>query len=264
MGRNMHTRLTILMISAVMVTGVLFGGTAEAQTTGAQTTGDYTTVWNGIYTPDQALRGQDAFELHCLRCHETDIDAANPDARFRGHMFMERWREYDLVSLYDFIRLTMPRRDPGSLSDATYVDIVAHVMMVNAFPPGPRELDTEVLQSIQIEGKDGPMPLPSGALVQLVGCLNQDVNGAWIINKASEPARTNSSNRSTEEEMTAAGSKALGNQRFRLQNIEFLGQEFEPESKVGYKMQTKGYLIRQPNRERIDITAMEWTGASCR
>ena len=147
-GRNMHTRLTILMISAVMVTGVLFGGTAEAQTTGAQTTGDYTTVWNGIYTPDQALRGQDAFELHCLRCHETDIDAANPDARFRGHMFMERWREYDLVSLYDFIRLTMPRRDPGSLSDATYVDIVAHVMMVNAFPPGPRELDTEVLQSI--------------------------------------------------------------------------------------------------------------------
>ena len=67
-----------------------------------------------------------------------------------------------------------------------------------------------------------------------------------------------------DEEMAAAGSKALGNQRFRLQNIEFLGEEFDPESKVGYKMQTKGYLIRQPNRERIDITAMEWTGSSCR
>jgi len=260
----MHTRFTIHLLSAVMVAGVLFVGSAAAQIAGAESTSDHTTVWNGIYTPDQALRGQEAFDLHCMRCHQSDIDARNPDARFRGHMFMERWREYDLESLYDFIRLTMPRRDPGSLTDATYVDIVAHVLMVNAFPPGPAELETDVLRSIQIEGKDGPKPLPSGALVQLVGCLNQDVNGAWIINKASEPARTNTSNRSTEEEMTAAGSKALGNQRFRLQNIGFLGEEFEPEAKVGYKMQTKGYLIRQPNRERIDITAMEWTGSRCR
>ena len=52
--------------------------------------------------------------------------------------------------------------------------------------------------------------------------------------------------------MTAAGSKALGNQRFRLQNIEFLGEDFEPESKVGFKMQTKGYLIptAQPGTHR--------------
>ena len=257
----MHTRFTILLLSAVMVGGVLFCGSAAAQT---ENTSDYPTVWNGIYTPDQALRGQDAYDLHCGGCHQSDIDAENPDARFRGRMFMERWREYDVESLYDFIRLTMPRRDPGSLTEDTYLDIVAHFMMVNAFPPGSNELDTDVIGSIQIERKDGPKPLPSGALVQLVGCLNQDVSGAWIINKASEPARTNTSNRSTEEEMAAAGSIALGSQRFRLQNIEFLGEEFDPDAKVGYKMQTKGYLIRQPNRERIDITAMEPIGSSCR
>ena len=109
----MHTRFAIHLLSAVMVAGVLFVGSAAAQNGVAESSGDYTTVWNGIFTPDQALRGQEAFDLHCMRCHQSDIDAGNPDARFRGHMFMERWREYDLESLYDFIRLTMPRRDPG-------------------------------------------------------------------------------------------------------------------------------------------------------
>jgi len=232
--------------------------TLEAQTTPEPKK----TVWNGVFTDAQAVRGQKEFEKNCMRCHEGDTAEDDWAARFRGMGFMERWREYDVDALFTFIKLTMPRRQPKSLPDQTYLDIVASMLQANHFPAGSRELKLEELKDIQIEGRDGPKPLSGGALVQIVGCFAKDEKD-WMITNATEPARTSISTGSTSRELETAHAKALGDQTYRLQNIDFLASTFMPETHVGNKLQTKGKLIRQPNRDRIDITWVDVLAETC-
>jgi hypothetical protein len=153
---------------------------------------------------------------------------------------------------------------PGSLNEQTYTDIISHILRTNHFPSGARELTVAVMPSYQIEGKDGPKPLPNGALVQLVGCLsNTRQGGGFRLLRASEPARTSVSKESTAAELKAAETKPLGGLEFRLTNIDIVGDAFNPKEHVGQKIQTKGYLTRQPGNERIDITSLEVAGQTC-
>jgi quinoprotein glucose dehydrogenase len=226
-------------------------------------------VWDGIYTEEQANRGRTAYLENCSPCHGADLEGLN-GVRLSGPEFMERWREFDVGSLYDFISKSMPRRRegspnrPGSLSEQTYTDIITHILRTNHFPGGARELTAAAMQSYQIEGQDGPKPLPNGALVQSVGCFSPGrQGGGWRLSRASEPARTSTSKASTEAELKAAESKPLGGLEFRLTNIDIVGDTFVPKDHVGQKIQTKGYLTRQPGNERIDVTSLEVAAPRC-
>jgi mono/diheme cytochrome c family protein len=259
----MRNRFAILVISPLILAGTLaLPATLEAQAAPGLKPGEYKTVWSSVFTETQAARGLAEFDANCLRCHTVDVDVLNPDARMIGPAFLERWREYDAESLFSFIKASMPRRDPGSLTDQAYLDIVAHLFKSNLFPAGEEELTLDVVESIQIERKDGPRPVPSGALIQVVGCLAPDGAG-WKLASAGEPVRTDTSNTSTPKELDHALVRELGNQTFRLQNVDYLGSDFDLDSYSGQKMQTKGYVIRQPNRERIDITSMEMVSVRC-
>ena len=227
------------------------------------------TVWDGIYAEGQANRGKAAYLENCSPCHGADLEGLN-GVRLSGPEFMERWREFDVGSLYDFISKSMPRQRqnspnrPGSLSEQTYTDIITHILRSNHFPAGSKELTSADMKDFQIEGQDGPKPLPNGALVQLVGCMNPGRQpGTFRLTRASEPARTSISQKSTELELKAAENKSFGNLEFRLTNIEILGDDFKPREHVGQKMQAKGYLTRQPGNERIDVTSLEVADQRC-
>src|SRR5688572_24314718 len=99
-------------------------------------------VWNGIYTADQARRGQAEFEKSCTACHENDV-TEDPAARFKEEPFIKRWRDYDVESMFTFIKETMPRRKPRSLPDDVYQDIITHLLQLNNFPTGTQELMLE-------------------------------------------------------------------------------------------------------------------------
>ena len=186
----MHKRGVLLAILAVALGGVLAHGIPAArQDSLAQSQSeDRKTVWDGVYTVEEAERGQEAFEGNCAACHAAQ-DGRQPGAGFTGTAFMERWREYNLQNLFGMIRDTMPEDSPASLSDRTYLDIVARILAVNSFPAGDQELALETLRGIQIEGPDGPQPIPSGSLAQLIGCLAEDERSNWILTNASERDR---------------------------------------------------------------------------
>ena len=38
---------------------------------------------------------------------------------------------------------------------------------------------------------------------------------------------------------------------------------FTPDSHKGHKMQAKGYVVRQPRAERINLSSIEMLGAEC-
>ena len=226
------------------------------------------TVWNGVYSEDQANRGGAAYLANCSPCHGADLEGLN-GVRLSGPEFMERWREYDIHGLYDFISKSMPRQrpnspnKPGSLSEQTYTDIISHILRSNHFPSGKTELTTSTMEEVQIEGIEGPKPLPNGALAQMVGCLAAARTSGWRLTQASEPARTSVSKNSTPAELKLAETKSLGHLEFRLANIEYVASTFEPKEHVGKKIQTKGYLVRQPGNERVDITSIEIISTNC-
>ena len=224
------------------------------------------TVWDGVYTVEQADRGSVAYLANCSPCHGTDLEGV---ANLKGNDFMERWREFDVRGLYDWISKSMPRtrrgsdNRPGSLTEKEYVDIIAHIFRGNDFPASKGELAVNLMKTIQIERKFGPLPVPDGAIVQMVGCLTKR-NTSWYLTNSSEPKRTALSDTSTEEELNDARAKALGNQQFALSNFGYIGAGFDPNMHVNERMQTKGVLTRQPvGGSRISITSMVTLAPTC-
>jgi mono/diheme cytochrome c family protein len=218
------------------------------------------TVLDGVYTDAQAKRGEAAYGKNCAGCHGEDLfgRAMGP---LRGEHFLDRWREESLNVLFTHIRTKMPANAAGSLNEATYVDILAYILQVNMFPAGSRELTADAVGETLLVGKDGPQPLATNALVQVVGCMTRNA-GEWMLTDSAEPRRTEDAEHSTPEELKNAASRPLGSRTFRLQNLDELA-DFHPEPLAGHKVQAKGVLVRQTNRDRINVLSVEPLVAVC-
>ena len=231
----------------VMMTGGV-SATPQAQEPAKSTDGK--TVWDGVYTDAQAARGKNQYEASCSSCHR-----AGPP---KGDAFMRDWSGSDVNSLFGQIRELMPADAPSSLSDSTYLDLVAYMLQVNAFPAGRDELNAEAIKSIRIEGRNGPEPVPNFALVRAVGCLAQGPDTAWILVDAGEPVRTKNPAASTGDELKNSEAAALGTHTFRLLNV-----YPSPDPHKGHKVEAKGFLIRDPGGDRINVTSVQTLAPRC-
>ena len=215
-----------------------------------------TTVWQGVYSEAQASRGQTEYMVHCARCHRDDLSGYNNI--LTGRRFMEMYRESSLHLFFDKTKTTMPRGEPASLSDAAYVDIVAYVLKVNAFPAGARELRVEDLRKVQVVGKDGPEQVPDFSLIRVVGCLAPNSAGAWTLTDASEPARTGNPQPAAGEREESQGWR-LGGATYRL----LISAAYTPEPLKGHRVEVRGFLIRRPSELRINISSLETLAPTC-
>jgi len=80
------------------------------------------TVWTGVYTAEQAKRGEAAYGAQCSRCHRDDLSGYTG---LKGSKFIDNWREDSLGSLWTRISKTMPAGAPGTLKESEYLDILA-------------------------------------------------------------------------------------------------------------------------------------------
>jgi len=220
------------------------------------------TVWDGTYTSAQATRGQAAYTMNCSGCHGDDLAGRNAAKPLKGVEFMERWREYDLEPVFTIIKNYMPPRTER-LSDNMYLDILSYILQVNGFPAGTDELRFETLEHILVVGKDGPKPVPDGSLVRVVGCLVKRSETNWMLIDATEPVREKVADKSNPEELKRSVALPVGSLRFRLVNFDYIAPDFRPDPYNGQRVQTKGYLIRQPNAERINLTSLERVATTC-
>ena len=222
------------------------------------------TVLDGVYSDTQATRGKDFYTTVCSACHGNALEGVSAPA-LAGTRFIERWREGMLDSFYDFVRERMPFGRPANakpIPDSQYLDIVTYILKVNGYPNGPSELTPNLLGSVMLVGRNGPQPVPDGALVSTVGCLSQMNDDVWILSTATEPVRTRTETTSTPEELTASSQRSLGTLTFRLTDLEAI-PDFVPDAHKGHKMQAKGYLVRQPNAERISLSSMDMLDSKC-
>jgi mono/diheme cytochrome c family protein len=219
------------------------------------------TVLDGVYTSQQALRGQAGYAAQCASCHRGDLSGFSGPP-LKGDLFMDRWREFNLSVLFGLIKNTMPATNPGGLSDAGYLDILAYMLQVNEIPAGATELTAGRVNNLLLVGKDGPKPLPSSAPVAVVGCLTLDTGNGWFLTHAAEPERTLNVWETTAAEIQDARSKPLGDELFRLANIDDV-PGFNRDALAGTKVQAKGILVRQPNHQRINLNSLQKLGAGC-
>jgi S-disulfanyl-L-cysteine oxidoreductase SoxD len=112
-------------------------------------------AWDGVYTKQQAARGQSAYGQDCLKCHAENLMGGEAAPALAGDEFLHKWYGKTAGDLFELIRKTMPSDDPGNLSRRQYADIVAYILSVNEFPAGQKELesDTAPLNDIRIEAK---------------------------------------------------------------------------------------------------------------
>ena len=129
----------------IAVIGIILGLAAIAQTT--------RTVWDGVYTEDQAKRGEGFYGKECASCHGGELTGGESAPPLAGDSFFANWNGLTLGDLFERIRISMPQNAPGSLSRQQNVDILAFILKVNQFPAGKTELDrqTEILKQIKFD-----------------------------------------------------------------------------------------------------------------
>jgi len=109
------------------------------------------TVWDGIYTEEQAMRGEALYGEHCVRCHGATLQGNGEGAKsLTDATFKSTWNGVALGALFDRVRLSMPQDKPGTMTRQQVADLIAFILRANKFPAGKDELvrQTDLLNAI--------------------------------------------------------------------------------------------------------------------
>lgn len=143
-----------------------FGGTTAEEVaairTGLDPAGPVRTIWDGVFTQDQADRGKAIFASPCGVCHGSRLNGAPDDQDMRPAPplaranFLRVWDGRSLGMLYSYTRMTMPQSNPAFLPEEDYIAMIAHMLATTGAPAGPEPLpvDVQMLGLIRI----GPAP----------------------------------------------------------------------------------------------------------
>ena len=107
------------------------------------------TIRDGVFTAEQALRGQAAYTGPCDRCHGYKLDGAAEDPVMlpappvAGAEFLRKWNGRSLATLFEYVRTTMPSNNPGYLSEGEVADIVAYMLFVSGMSAGAETLPAD-------------------------------------------------------------------------------------------------------------------------
>lgn len=96
--------------------------------------------WDGIYTEDQARRGEPLYETACAECHGSDLAGLEMAPGLLGGEFAWNWNGLTMGDLFERVRVSMPQADPSSVSRADKAAILAYLLQANGFPAGDVEL----------------------------------------------------------------------------------------------------------------------------
>lgn len=111
----------------------------------AQANGGGKSTTDGVYTREQAARGQQVFITLCKSCHTPESHTTPA--------FVSKWEGKPLSELLQYIRDEMPKNEPGSLAAEEYADVLAYILRLNRMPAGADELpaDTNQMKSVRVE-----------------------------------------------------------------------------------------------------------------
>ena len=101
----------------------------------------------GVYAVEQAVQGKELYAMHCVSCHAA-ITHTGPE-------FASKWQGRTFWDLFSFVRESMPKSEPGSLTPGEYLAVLAYLLKMNGMPAGaaPLQQDSSALAKIRIDIK---------------------------------------------------------------------------------------------------------------
>ena len=97
--------------------------------------GGAATIWDGVYTAEQAGRGEEVASAVCFACHS--------ESEWTRPLFLGAWNGRPVAGLWQLIEDTMPYDSPGGLTDQEYTDVVSYMLELNGVPAGTTELPVD-------------------------------------------------------------------------------------------------------------------------
>ena len=114
------------LLGWILLTGMTPGEEGEEE--------PYRSTDDGVYTQDQAKRGERAHREACLHCHLPDF--------YKGGL-IDSWAGNTVGAFNLEIVNTMPQDRPSSLKSQEYADIMAFLLRLTGFPAGEEELPSD-------------------------------------------------------------------------------------------------------------------------
>jgi alcohol dehydrogenase (cytochrome c) len=133
------TKLSALILASIVAGVIVTGGQQPAA---------------GPFTAEQATAGRAAYDVSCAGCHGSDLANGNAPA-LAGAAFAGSWGTRTTRDLFGLVQTTMPTDRPASLSEATYVNIVAYILQANGRTPGAQPLSATTAVPIGGGGRGG-------------------------------------------------------------------------------------------------------------
>src|ERR1700677_4243766 len=112
----------VIGLAVAAATGSLLGSALRAQAQSSALAG--ATVTSGVYTADQAKRGQAVYVDACAKCHIEDLSGGQDSPPPVGDDFLGGWKGKTVGDLFDEVRMTMPFDSPGKLTQEQYADVL--------------------------------------------------------------------------------------------------------------------------------------------
>lgn len=239
----------LVATSAALLVGLSWSAAPRAQA-------ELPKIWTGIYTEAQANRGRDVFNNRCAHCHDEHLTGGDGPSLVAAH-FNRNWGSRTVERLFKKIKDRMPPGEVFIATDQEKLDITSYLLMMNGFPAGPKDLpmDMPELSAILIVGKEGPQPAPTGAMVEVLGCLLAE-GSDYAIGNATEPVVSTMDDPAADA--TAAQTRSLGSGKVTLLDV-----YPKPDAHKGHKMLAKGLLIRNGASLRLNVLAIDMVSETC-
>src|SRR5215467_6850813 len=122
----MKKSIAILTVTGFMVSGLY-------ATIGAQAA---KSVKEGVYTAEQAKRGEALYKENCSACHGDNLEGSGPMPPLAGKDFLANWTGKTVGDLFEKTSTTMPATAPGSLTPEQAADVISFLLSKDAFPSG--------------------------------------------------------------------------------------------------------------------------------
>ncbi len=116
------------------------------------------TVWDGVYTEEQAKRGETIYLEDCVRCHGHKLLGGYEVGALTGPVFNGNWEGVPLSQMLDRVRVTMPLDKPSTMSRQQIADVLSYIFSFNKIPAGKAELSrqAEMLNLIVYKAPKAP------------------------------------------------------------------------------------------------------------
>ena len=142
----MHSPSLVAAMVGVFVAGMAGDlGSVDAQSKRS--------IWDGVYTQEQAQKGGPLYETGCASCHGGGLEGGETAPALVGGEFMWAWNGLSVGDLFERLRVSMPEGNPSEMSTAQKADVLAFVLSRNDVPVGSEELanQTSRLRTISFD-----------------------------------------------------------------------------------------------------------------